>query len=135
VALTLTSLDTRYDAPDEATIARVLASLDGGRNILVTLGPSEATYVQASGSVASGFVLDYQDGSLDRHYRSNAEDLSLDRVTQVFHKFARGDDSWRTDVAWQHVPHVEPEIPWYNTWVGYVLILLAVIAVIWYWRS
>ena len=133
--MTLTSLDTRYDAPDEATIALVLAGLDGGRQVLATLGESELNYVQVSGSVQSGFALDYQDGSLERHYRSRAADLSLDRVTGVFQKYLRGDAAWRDGIDWVHAPHVPRRIPWHSTWVGYIAILIGVIALIWYLRG
>src|SRR5262245_50210152 len=128
--MTLTSLDTRYDEPDPQTIATVLAGLDGGRHVLATLGESELAYVQASGSVQSGFALDYQDGSLDRHYRSRGDVLSLEHVTGVFQKYARGDATWREGIDWVHDPYVPKRIPWHSTWVGYVAILIAVIALI-----
>jgi hypothetical protein len=135
MALTLTSLDTRYDAPDAATITAVLASLDGGRHVLATLGPSEHEYVQAAGSVQAGFTLEYQEGSLDQHYRSRSGLLPLARVTAVFQKYAAGDGSWRQDVEWERVPHVPPKTPWFSTWIGYTVILVVVIALIWLWRG
>ena len=49
MALTLTTHDTGFEEPDEPTIAKVLASLDGGRHVLATLGHSEVTYLQAHG--------------------------------------------------------------------------------------
>ena len=64
--LLLTTHDTGYQRPDGPTIAKVLASLDGGRNVLATLGTSDATYLQASGSVQTGFGLYLQEGSLER---------------------------------------------------------------------
>ncbi len=133
--MTLTSLDTRYDAPDAATIALVVAGLDGGRQVLATLGESELTYVQVSGSVQAGFALDYQDGSIDRHYRSRASDIPLDRATSVFQKYALGDATWREGIDWIHSPYVPKRIPWHSTWVGYLAILIGVIALIWYFRG
>ena len=59
-----------YERPDGPTIAKVLASLDGGRNVLATLGTSDSSYLQASGSVQAGFGLDLQEGSLDRRFRT-----------------------------------------------------------------
>ena len=135
MSLTLTTHDTGFDDPDAATIAKVLASLDGGRHVLATLGRSELTYLQASGSVQAGFALEYQDGSLDRHYQSRAAALPLDEVTDIFQKYARRDDSWRAAVEWEHVPFVPPKTPWFSTWVGYILILVTVIALIWLWRG
>ncbi len=135
MTLTLTTHDTRFDDPDPATIAKVLAALDGDRLVLVTLGRSEVTYVQASGSAQTGLALEYQEGSLDRHYRSGAATLSLEMVTDIFQCYAREDESWRGRVPWEHVPYVSQKIPWYSTWVGYIVILLIVIVLIWLWRG
>lgn len=133
--MTLTTHDTGVDDPDEATIAKVLASLDGGRQVLATLGHAELTYLQAHGSVQKGFALEYQEGSLDRHHRSADTALPLDQVTDIFQMYARGDASWREGVPWEHVPYVSQKTPWYSTWVGYVIVLLIVIALIWLWRG
>ena len=135
MTLTLTTHDTRFDDPDAATIARVLASLDGDRHVLVTLGRSDLAYVQASGSARAGLALEYQEGSLERHYRSDTESLPLETATDIFLRYARDDPSWRDRVPWQHVPYVLPRIPWYSTWVGYIVILAIVATLIWFWRG
>src|SRR5262245_19551468 len=122
MSLTLTTHDTRFDDPDSATIGKVLASLDGHRHGLATLGDSELTYVQVSGGAETGLVLEYQEGSLDRRYRSVATNLPLDIVTDVFQRYARGDQSWQRGVEWEHMPYVRQKIPWYQTWVGYIAI-------------
>jgi len=134
MGLTLTSLDTAYPDPDDATIARVLTSLDGGRDVLATLGHSEQAYVQASGSVGAGFTLDWQEGSLDSHERCPAV-LPLERVTDIFQRYARGDDTWRQGLTWEHVPFVPVRIPWYSTWVGYIVVLAILAGLIWWWRG
>lgn len=134
MGLTLTTHDAGFDEPDSATIARVLASLDGVRHVLATLGESELVYVQASGSVQAGFTLEYQEGSLDRHHRSRSTSLPLATVTDVFQRYARGDAAWRQAVEWEYVPYVPAKIRWYSTWIGYSLILLAVITLIWFWH-
>ena len=135
MSLTLTTHDTGFADPDAATIAKVLASLDGGRHVLATLGHSELMYLQASGSVQTGLALEYQEGSLDRHYRSRAAVLPLDAVTDIFQKYARHDESWRAAVEWEHARFVPPKTLWFSTWVGYILILVTVIALIWLWRG
>ncbi|HYB41229.1 MAG TPA: hypothetical protein VEL75_05630 [Candidatus Methylomirabilis sp.] len=133
--LTLTTLDTSHGAPDDRKIAEVLATLDGGRHILATLAESELSYVQASGSVQKGFSLDYQEGSLDRHYRSRAEDLPLDRIVRAFQRYSHGDETWREGFDWVHMPHVPQRTPWFSTWIGYLIVLGIVIALIWIWRG
>lgn len=135
MAPTLTTHDTRFDQLDEATIARVLASLDGGRNVLATLERSELNYLQAEGGVHGGFVLEYQDGSLDRRYRSREHALPLGKVTAMFQMYARGDEGWRRDVAWEHVPFALPETSWLSSWWFYVLAMVTVSGLIWWWRG
>ena len=39
--LMLSTHDTGYERPDGPMIAKVLASLDGGRNVVATLGTSD----------------------------------------------------------------------------------------------
>ena len=46
--LLLSTHDTGYERPDGPTIAKVLGSLDGGRNVQATLGASDSTYLQAT---------------------------------------------------------------------------------------
>jgi len=135
MSLTLTTHDTAFDDPDPETVAKILASLDGDRQVLATLARSELTYVQVSGSVQTGFVLEYQEGSLDQHHRSRVVNLPLDRVTDVFQRYARGDGSWRQGVHWEHVPYVPAMTSWSGTWIGFAVILALLIAIIWYLRG
>ncbi len=134
MGLTLTTHDTGFDDPDPTTIAKVLASLDGGRHVLATLGHSELTYIQVAGSVQTGFALEYQEGSLARHYRSRPANLPLETVTQIFQRYARGDGSWGQGVEWEHLPYVPPKVPWFNTWAGYSIILAIIIILIFLWH-
>src|SRR5262245_28601259 len=98
MSATLTTHDTRFDDPDPATIAKVLAALDGDRHVLATLGESDLTYLQVTGGGPAGLALEFQDGSLDRHYRSKNPDQSLALLTDLFQRYARGDQSWRDEV-------------------------------------
>ena len=70
MALTLSTIDRSYDAPDADTIAKVLGSLDGRRDVFATLAHAEETYLQATGSATAGFTLTNQQGSLTQRYRS-----------------------------------------------------------------
>ena len=133
--LTLISLDTRFDDPDAATIAHVLGSLDGGRNVLATLERGESNYLQAEGSVQTGFALERQDGAVDRRYRSRAGGLPLAQVTEIFLGYARGDAGWPGDLEWEPISYAAPAVPWFSTWWGYALILSAVAGLIWWWRG
>ena len=135
MSATLTTHDTRFDDPDPATIAKILAELDGDRHVLVTLGESDLTYLQVTGGGPMGLALEFQEGSLDQHYRSTNPDLPLALVTDLFQRYARGDQSWREEVEWVHVPYVPHRVPWHSTWVGYIIILGIVATLIWLWRG
>jgi hypothetical protein len=130
--LLLTTHDTGYQRPDGPTIAKVLASLDGGRNVLATLGTSDATYLQASGSVQTGFGLDLQEGSLARRFRTRDRALPLPWVTEVFQRYAAGDLSWRDAVAWEP-EHIQlPRESWMTSWPVYIALLVGVAAAMWF---
>jgi hypothetical protein len=135
VELLLSTHDTGYERPDAPTIAKVLASLDGGRNVLATLGTSDATYLQATGAVQSGFGLDLQEGSLDRRLRTRDRALPLAWVTEVFQRYAQGDLSWRDAVEWEQDRVVLPRESWTNSWLAYVVLLVGVAGLIWAWHA
>jgi hypothetical protein len=111
----------------------VLASLDGSRNVLATLERSELIYLQAEGGVRAGFVLEYQDGSLDQRFRSRDHAVPLPQVTEIFQTFARGEATWRAALAWEHVPFIPPASPWFGTWWAYTGAILVAAALIWWW--
>jgi hypothetical protein len=138
VDLLLTTHDTGYERPDGPTIAKVLASLDGGRNVLATLGPSDTTYLQASGSVQTGFGLYLQEGSLERRFRTVDRALPLAWVTEAFQRYANGDLTWRDGVAWeQDRVHAQRE-SWMTSWPAFIALLVAVAGAMWLfhaWRA
>jgi hypothetical protein len=131
MALMLTTHDTGFENPDDSTIVRVLASLDGVRNLIATLAHSDERFLQASGSARGGFVLTLQEGSLDRHYRSKDSALPLDRVVKVFQQYARGDLSWRDSIEWVKEEFQRPRPSFFNTWAGFIVALLAVALLVW----
>jgi hypothetical protein len=135
VDLLLTTHDTGYQRPDGPTIAKVLASLDGGRNVLATLGTSDATYLQASGSVQTGFGLYLQEGSLERRYRTRDRALPLAWVTEAFQRYAGGDLGWRDAVAWEQDPIHVPRESWMTSWPAYITLLVAVAAAMWFFLA
>ena len=133
--LLLSTHDTGYERPDGLTIAKVLASLDGGRNVLATLGTSDATYLQATGGVQTGFGLDLQEGSLERRIRTRDRSLPLAWVTEVFQRYAQGDLTWRDAVEWEQDRVVVPRPSWTNSWAAYIVLLVGVATLIWLWHA
>jgi hypothetical protein len=135
MSFTLSTLDQAYDAPDGATITRVLAALDGRRDLVATLARDEATYLQASGSAAGGFALVYQAGSVHQRYRSVESAVPLLRVTEAFQQYFRGEAGWRDACRWVEDREEIAVTPWYETWWVYVGALAAVTAFFVWWRG
>ena len=82
--------------PDANAIRTSLASVQG----FAVLSRDKMTYIQSSGCAEDGFVLEYQEGDTDSHYRC-PDALSLERVTEAFLSYAKGTDYWRTAYPWQ----------------------------------
>jgi hypothetical protein len=135
VELLLSTHDTGYERPDAPTIAKVLASLDGGRNVVATLGTSDASYLQATGGVQAGFGLDLQEGSLQRRFRTRDRTLPLAWVTEAFQHYAQGDMSWRDGVEWEQDRIVPPSASWTNSWAAYIVLIVGVAVLIWLWHA
>jgi hypothetical protein len=85
---------------DNATEHDVLQYLEG-ENFAI-LSADDNTYMQCAeqDEPPYEYVLEYQDGSLDRHYHAVDGPITLDRVLTAFRNFLRGDPSWRTDFHW-----------------------------------
>jgi hypothetical protein len=133
--LLLSTHDTGYERPDGPTIAKVLASLDGGRNVQATLGTSDSAYLQATGSVETGFGLDLQEGSIERRYRTRDRALPLPWVTEVFQRYARADMAWRDQVEWEQERITLPSESWTNSWWAYIVMMAVAAGGIWAWHA
>ena len=131
----LSTLDHAYEAPDGGTISRVLAGLDGKRNLVATLAREEVTYLQASGSATTGFTLIYQDGSLEHRYRSAETTVPLGRVTLAFHQYLRGEEGWREGVRWEEDRERLEVFNWYESWWIYLAALFAITVFFVWWRG
>ena len=49
------------------------------------------------------YVIEYQEGSTDHHYATTGV-VPLVHVLQTFYKYLRGDESWKADLDWEHMP-------------------------------
>ncbi len=118
--------------PSAAQIAEVLAALPGGIDSYAILSESDLTYMQAAGGPSDGFILEYQAGSIEQHYRSVRHDLPLSTVSQAFQLYATGDGSWQKLATWE-----KEEI----SSAQFSLLPIALVAVIfvaaalWWWRA
>ncbi len=67
------------------------------------LAVDDLTYLQCAlrDEPPGTYFLEYQDGSLNRHFRVSDGPVLLDRVLTAFQKYLRGDESWRFDFTWE----------------------------------
>ena len=77
-------------------IGEVIAQLPNREDPFAVLAIDKNTYMQCLWT-EDGFVLEYQDGSIDRHYCSG-DYLSSDTVNAAFVQYHNKENSWRTNI-------------------------------------
>ena len=92
-----------FDHPSPSTIEAALARVDGRSIGFAILSEGEMSYVQAAGSAKAGFALEYQLGSIDRHFGSMSSDVPIDVVVRVFGRYAEGHADWSEPLEWQRM--------------------------------
>jgi hypothetical protein len=120
--------------PSASQIAEELAALPGGADCYAILSLDDLTYIQTAGRPPEGFLLEYQDGSAERHYRSTERALPLSTVTNAFQLYARSDSSWRSVATWKQQDLSEPSGG--SSRLRLALLAAAILAlVVWWWRT
>jgi hypothetical protein len=89
-----------YRNPSPDIIRGHLEALKGGIDSFAII-TSGKLYMQTAGDTSSGFILEYQDGSIDNHWRAANQAISLEDVVFAFQCFALGDDQWRNKFEWE----------------------------------
>ncbi len=89
--------------PDAQIIARSLRDLTGEGDSFAILSKDKMSYIQTSGSPLEGFILEYQDGSLDQHFQCLSESLDLEKVTKAFAFYLQEDQKLKTDFTWEKI--------------------------------
>jgi hypothetical protein len=101
---------TVYENPDATEIESALRSLSWATdNSFAILEQTDQTYMQTAREDDPNVdpqnpfcVLEYQDGSLDRHFHAVGA-IALDRVIEAFVQYVRGDDTWRNAFEWERI--------------------------------
>jgi hypothetical protein len=84
-----------------ATEDDILSSIEGEE--FAILGVDADTYIQCAEQKEPPYeyVLEYQDGSVDKHFQAVDDPITFDRVVAAFIKYLRQDPSWRSDFKWE----------------------------------
>ena len=89
------------DATMIDSVIRQLAA--GGTDEFAILSRDDSNYVQTAlgPTPGSGFVLEYQVGSIDGHLRCFDTNLSAADIIRIFSLYLQGDDRWLAEHTWE----------------------------------
>lgn len=82
-------------------IARTAASFTDTDDFFLILAKDEMTYIQTSGSAKSGFVLEYQDGSIEEHFSCADAPLNVEQIVETLQRYLTGHDRWKSEFTWE----------------------------------
>ena len=87
------------NSPTEADLSRI----DGEGFAILSQDPDTYMQCAAEPDRDGEYVLEYQDGSLDRHYHAVDGPITLQRVIAAFTKYLANDQSWLSDFEWERL--------------------------------
>jgi hypothetical protein len=100
--------------PTESDLRQAVFALDTKKeDAFLILGPTDMTYIQATGDQKVGFVLEYQDTDAKHHYRAKRRglypvdrgwprcDLTADEIVKALVSYSTGADDWKTMAEWE----------------------------------
>ena len=67
------------------------------------LSPTSMTYIQVSGDKTAGFALEYQQGSMDAHFRATDMNVPLQQAIEAFIAYRDGSTSWRDSFSFDNM--------------------------------
>ncbi len=86
---------------DDGLIMRSIYSLTGEGDSFAILSKDDMTYIQTAGGPNSGFILEYQDGSLDKHFTCTNQNLTAAQVVNAFQSYTKQDGRWQQEFEWE----------------------------------
>lgn len=91
--------------PTDDQIRRQLSSraTESDEPTFAILAREEMTYVQVALEADAGFVLEYQEGELARHFQSDRRDLRLEEVIEAFIAYRDGTVDWSRYGSWSRL--------------------------------
>jgi hypothetical protein len=81
----------------------ILSVIDG--EDFAILGIDQGTYIQCAEQKEPPYeyILEYQEISLEQHYRAADGPFNFDQVVSAFLKYLRRDSSWQADFRWERM--------------------------------
>jgi hypothetical protein len=82
--------------PSDDDILNALEALDTrSGEAFIVLDSDDMTYMQTAGDHNVGFELEYQEGTVKRHYRASRTDIRLDEIAQALCAYRDGRPDWK----------------------------------------
>ena len=97
------SFEKKVKNPSEQDIIDMFQGFgENDMDDFVILSKNNMNYIQTAigEKEEEGFILEYQEGSLDKHFIATDRDLELDRIIEIFIAYNNGDEKWKSDFQW-----------------------------------
>ncbi|WP_161974791.1 DUF3592 domain-containing protein [Piscinibacter terrae] len=91
---------TTIRKPDSSQLKAALDRLGLPGNGFAILDAGRQRYVQVAGSRADGYVVEYREGSEDKHYSSTVTDMPHAQMVALLDGYLNGSE-WKRMVAWR----------------------------------
>lgn len=116
-------------------IAETVADLASKGDFFLILAKDEMTYIQTSGCTESGFILEYQDGSIEEHYSCRDAPLSADQIVETLQRYFTNHDRWKSEFTWEKedLGSITTQANAGTRTIPYVLGVAAVTMIIWWY--
>ena len=89
--------------PTESDIRREVYALDTNKDeAFLILGPTDMTYIQATGDRKHDFIVEYQDSDVGHHYRAKRK-LTTDQIVTALVSYSIGSEAWKRAAEWEHI--------------------------------
>jgi hypothetical protein len=78
----------------------------------VVLSKNDMNYIQAALSdfEEEGLILEYQEGSLDKHFHATETNITKDQVLATFLLYLKADASWKEQFSWEKTVTEEDDL-------------------------
>ena len=93
--------DKQAGLVSDRQIERSIRSLTGKGDSFAILARADQDYIQTSGDSRNGFVLEYREGSEEKHFSCSSTELSVEQVISAFQSYLAADDKWKSELEWQ----------------------------------
>lgn len=90
--------------PSDQDIRNAFAGLDTKTSAaFVILSRTTMTYIQAAGDRNVGFDLEYQDGTIEEHFKAKDKLMTIDDVVDAFIAYRNGDKNWKNGFDFERI--------------------------------